>query len=626
MITTDEMRILLSINGAASYTTTINEITNVTKNYDKSVGNLISTLAKLVTTGYIVKFGKQCIEAASNLQEVANVVNVTFGPSADKINNWAKSNAASFGLSETAAKRYAGTFGTMAKQFNFTTDQAAKMSIELTKLSGDVASFYNISDSSAATKLKAVFTGETESLKELGVVMTQTQLDSYAMANGWNKTTKEMSEQEKVALRYSYTMEKLAHAQGDFSRTSDGYANSLRTMKLEFENMKIQVGKELLPVAAMGIQYVIKGIQTISPIIKGIAQTVRLYTEAWKNASERTRSFAKAALACFAVMAVAPVVINVVSKAVKLLTIDVLTLKGALGLLGMVFTVLALKGLSDSVKEMKASNKQLGDLTNSANQSAEAMDALSDSVDGLSDSTKGLNTFLASFDEVNKVGGGGSLMSSLVTSQDLSNIIGAASGVEDLQNELNSLKVPDMNKGFFLAEWWEEKKNFVKGFLDTFGTSEFIENWLIGADQLFGDLLRKFDSFMQTVFSKSYQMGAHIYDMLFPNADTDNSEWLGGNGETFTFTSSVTGKQREALKYNSDGTATDLYLKYGMGSQSASQTAATTATAFIGPQQQPVINFNPTITMDGEKVSRMVANNLNNMTRSGGDGPLMAFE
>lgn len=197
MITTDEMRILLSINGAASYTTTINEITNVTNKYEKSVGNLISTLAKLVSVGAIVKFGKQCIEAASNLQEVANVVDVTFGQSAQLVNDWAKSNAASFGLSETAAKRYAGTFGTMVKQFNMTAKDAAYMGIELTKLTGDVASFYNITDQAAATKLKAIFTGETEGLKELGVVMTQTQLDAYAMANGWGKTTKEMTEQEK---------------------------------------------------------------------------------------------------------------------------------------------------------------------------------------------------------------------------------------------------------------------------------------------------------------------------------------------------------------------------------------------------------------------------------------------
>ncbi|MBP5581951.1 MAG: hypothetical protein J6X85_09245, partial [Ruminococcus sp.] len=239
MITTDEMRILLSINGAASYTTTINEITNVTKNYDKSVGNLISTLAKLVSAGMIVKFGKQCIEAASNLEEVANVVDVTFGKSADRVNAWAKSNAASFGLSETAAKRYIGTYGTMARQFNMTSEQAATMGIELTKLTGDVASFYNLEDKAAATKLKAIFTGETEGLKELGVVMTETQLNAYAMTKGWGKTTKEMTEQEKVLLRYQYTMEKLGHAQGDFMRTSDGYANSVRTLKLNIEDLKV---------------------------------------------------------------------------------------------------------------------------------------------------------------------------------------------------------------------------------------------------------------------------------------------------------------------------------------------------------------------------------------------------
>lgn len=619
MITTDEMRILLRINGAASYTSTINEVTNVTNNYNKSCGNLIATLAKLVSAGMLIKFSKQCIEAASSLEEVANVVDVTFGASAVKINNWAKNNAASFGLSETAAKRYAGTYGTMARQFNMTRDQAAAMAIELTKLTGDIASFYNITDQAAATKLKAIFTGETEGLKELGVVMTQTQLDSYAMSKGWGKTTKEMTEQEKVILRYSYTMEKLGHAQGDFARTSDGYANTVRTLKLELENLKVEVGKELIPVAAMGIQAISKGLNAIAPVITGIATNIRLYAQAWQNASERTKAFAKIALVSIGVMLVLPKVMAIVSKAVELLTVKALTLQTAmnaiLGVIAIIFAVAAYRELSEQVDELRKNEESFGE---SAEVTTDAVDDLTDSLSDLSDSTEGLNTFLASFDEVNKVGGNSSLMSTLVTPADIDNILNAASGVEDLQSDLNSLTVPDMNKGFFLAEWWEEKKKLVKGFIDTWGTAEFIENWKLGAK----DLFNAFDNLLKDLFPKVYQeltnIGAEIFDLLHPNADTDNSEWLTNGGETFTFTSSVTGKTQTALKYNSDGSASSLYKKYGMNN-AANKTVSNT-TVSSSQSSGPI---DVTLLLDGRKIASVVTDLQNKKARSSGNSALV---
>ena len=100
----------------------------------------------------------------------------------------------------------------------------------------------------AYTKLKSVFTGETESLKDLGVVMTQTALDSYALANGFGKTTAQMSEAEKVALRYQFVQEQLALANGDFARTSDGWANQVRILSLQFQSLKASIGQGLINV------------------------------------------------------------------------------------------------------------------------------------------------------------------------------------------------------------------------------------------------------------------------------------------------------------------------------------------------------------------------------------------
>ena len=214
------------------------------------LGSAVKKIGLLIggafAVGKLVQFGKECVELGSDLAEVQNVVDVTFTTMSDKVNEFAKNAMTSAGLSETMAKRYVGTFGAMSKSFGFSEAQAYDMSTALTQLTGDVASFYNISQDLAYIKLKSVFTGETETLKDLGVVMSQSALDQYALANGYGKTTSAMTEQEKVALRLAFVQKQLSAASGDFIRTSDSWANQVRVMQLQLQSLKATVGQGLI--------------------------------------------------------------------------------------------------------------------------------------------------------------------------------------------------------------------------------------------------------------------------------------------------------------------------------------------------------------------------------------------
>ena len=221
--------------------------------FNKQLGgiqNLAKKTGKMLAGAFAVKgltsFGKDCIELGSNLTEVQNVVDVVFPTMNKKVNEFAQNAASTFGLSETMAKKFTGTFGAMANAFGFSEKESYKMSTALTGLAGDVASFYNISQDEAFTKLKSVFSGETETLKDLGIVMTQTALDQYALANGFGKTTSAMTEQEKVALRYAFVQQQLQNATGDFSRTSDQWANQIRILSLQFDSLKASIGQGLI--------------------------------------------------------------------------------------------------------------------------------------------------------------------------------------------------------------------------------------------------------------------------------------------------------------------------------------------------------------------------------------------
>lgn len=226
-------------NGVSAIKQSFNGLGSVVKKIGILIGGAFAI-------GKLTQFGKECVELGSNLTEVQNVVDVTFTTMSDKVNEFAKNAMTSAGLSETMAKRYVGTFGAMSKSFGFSEAQAYDMSTALTQLTGDVASFYNISQDLAYIKLKSVFTGETETLKDLGVVMTQSALDQYALANGYGKTTSAMTEQEKVALRLAFVQKQLSAASGDFIRTSGSWANQVRVMQLQLQSLKATVGQGLI--------------------------------------------------------------------------------------------------------------------------------------------------------------------------------------------------------------------------------------------------------------------------------------------------------------------------------------------------------------------------------------------
>lgn len=223
----------------------------------------------------IVEFSKECLELGSNMAEVENVVDTAFPNMQAQVDNFANSCIESFGLSTTVAKKYLGTFGAMSKAFGFTESKALEMSETLTGLAGDVASFYNMSSDEAYTKLKSVFTGETETLKELGVVMTQTALDQYALANGYGKTTAKMTEQEKVALRYAFVQDQLSLATGDFIKTQSSWANQTRILTLRFQEFKATIGQGLINIFTPVIQV----INTVLAKLQVLANAFKSFTE-----------------------------------------------------------------------------------------------------------------------------------------------------------------------------------------------------------------------------------------------------------------------------------------------------------------------------------------------------------
>lgn len=196
---------------------------------------------------------KESIELASDLTEVQNVVDVTFGKNSTTIDKWSKSLATAFGISELQGKQFVGTIGAMLKSMGTAEKQVLSMSEALVELAGDMASFYNLDVEEAFNKIRSGISGETEPLKQLGINLNVANLEAYALSQGIKKTYNEMSQAEQVALRYNYLMQVTADVHGDFARNVDSYANQQRIFNLQWKNFLTEFGGAIVPGITKGL-------------------------------------------------------------------------------------------------------------------------------------------------------------------------------------------------------------------------------------------------------------------------------------------------------------------------------------------------------------------------------------
>lgn len=262
----------------------VNQLTGASNKAAKQATTIFSGLGKKIAAGLsiaaVTKLTKDCIEVGSNVTEVQNVVDTAFKDLSWQADQWASNAMTNFGLSELSAKKYMGVFGQMSNAMGITGKAALDMAENVTGLTGDVASFYNLGTDEAYTKLKSIWTGETETLKDLGVIMTQTNLDQYALNNGFGKTTAKMTEQEKVMLRYQYVTSALSNATGDFVKTQDSWANQTRILTLRFQQLKASLGKGFIALFTpilRGFNSLLAGLQKVAD---GFASFVQMLTGA----------------------------------------------------------------------------------------------------------------------------------------------------------------------------------------------------------------------------------------------------------------------------------------------------------------------------------------------------------
>lgn len=351
--------------------------------------------------------GGAAIKMASDYEESINKVDVAFGGSNQIIKDFAKTSLESFGIAEGSALDMAATYGDMGTSLGLTQGKAAAMSKTLVGLAGDLSSFKNIGIAQANTALTGIFTGETESLKSLGIVMTETNLQQFALSQGIKVQIKDMDQASKVNLRYAYIMSVTKNAQGDFANTQGGAANQSRIFTESLKQLGQQFGQVILP-------YFTKMITAVNGVMKGFAEM---------STAGKTTIVVVAGLA--AVVGPLLVAIGAIASGIPPLVVGFTALRTAFTALseamlansvlavGLVFAATAASMLlfssntdkaSSSVAKLTAAQTVVNKVTEDATAAIVAQKAeLQSYLDIANDETKSKKERLAAIKEINKI-------------------------------------------------------------------------------------------------------------------------------------------------------------------------------------------------------------------------------
>jgi len=269
---------------------------NITKSFDNAntgvnklsanLKNLVGALGLAFGAQEVIRFAKQTIDAASDLNETVSKSEQIFGSASKSVEQFASNSAKQFGMSKKNAIDAAASFGTFGKAAGLTGEDLSTFSTDLVALSADLASFGNTTPEEAALALGAALRGEAEPIRRFGVLLDDATLKQEALAMGLIETTKgALTPQQKVLAANAVILKQTADAQGDFARTSDGVANQQRIMSATLEDVQAKLGEKLLPAFQKGIQTLNEFVANADwdGIFGGLGEIIDKNIEPWRE-------------------------------------------------------------------------------------------------------------------------------------------------------------------------------------------------------------------------------------------------------------------------------------------------------------------------------------------------------
>lgn len=430
------------------------------KDFGDTANNLSFT--KLKSTLLSLGLGqilKSSLTNAMNAVESESLFETSMGGYANEARAWSQELSSSLGLDPYALRKNVGVLYSMTTSMGLAKDTSYQLSTGLARLGEDMASFYNLSSAEAFDKLRSGITGETEPLKQLGIILDEATVKQYAYQTGIAEAGTELSNQQKVLARYQTILAQTSNAQGDLSRTLNSPANQLRMTLNDLQNASTEFGMALMPVVQTTLPILRQGISDLAPVVTSLASgvaTVGSALQLLENPAVRGIAYAGAA-----------------AVAVRKLNMAVGSTASGLILLGGILTFI----LGKYAESQKQTEEQIESGMNGAGDAANYASISTDKLtDSLGEATAAAAR-LAGFDEITKLSGGGSgstLASQIASAEDIANIYGASDAIASYNDAFGNVD-SNFDIGLGKINWEEFKKDaeaLWEDIVKVFGNSE----------------------------------------------------------------------------------------------------------------------------------------------------------
>jgi hypothetical protein len=329
--------------GMAQAQASLKGLDSSVKTASSGMTNLMATVKKVGSVlgvafagQQVAKFAKDSVMAASDMSESMSKVQVVFGETAQEVLDFGKTAATSMGISNQEALEAAGTYGNLFQALGVTKDKSQEMSVSMVKLAADLGSFNNMSVTDSLNALRSGLSGETEPLKRFGVSLNDTILKQRAFAMGFGEIKGAMDPAIKAQVIYAAVMEQTKKAQGDYARTAEGTANTMKTLAARFQDAKVAIGNALMP----AFRALLKLLEVFIPVIEAIgrfftenADALKIYASIVLTAVGAFAAYKAVVIATTTVSAVYTAVLAAQAKGFTLAQIAALNFKLALQLI-----------------------------------------------------------------------------------------------------------------------------------------------------------------------------------------------------------------------------------------------------------------------------------------------------
>lgn len=258
----------------SNHTKTAKGIEKANKGVGNSFKSLLKSIMPFVSAFAIFNTLKKSIHEAMQAVETDHMFNTVMGNSRDEMSEWVQEVNKTMGLGIVNTKQYSSIITQMGRAMGLSGEQAMDMSKKMTKMAGDISSFYDADLVDVQRDLRSALSGSFETMDKYGIVLRQSIVDQYAWSHGIAETGKQLNNAQRAMATTALIESQLGLANGDLEKSLHLPANQARVLQYNLQDLSVALGKCFIPIVQVVLPILNSFVKALTVTINAIANFI----------------------------------------------------------------------------------------------------------------------------------------------------------------------------------------------------------------------------------------------------------------------------------------------------------------------------------------------------------------